>query len=316
MKYSVILPCFNEAHNIIETLPSLKKAVGVRQDIEIIVVDNGSTDESATLARQFGAKVITCDRVTISTTRNIGARHGLGEYFYFLDIDIAVPEELFAVLDRFVDGKIHDVLGFVDLAPADSPWFAYTWSLRSLARREKYQPVEWLPGRNIFVPRTLFEQIGGFNEDLRTGEDKDFVFRLRQAGAKVASDSHLLLQPLGYERTFGEWCRKEFWRQHSHLHLLVLQGIRPRLLRFPLLALFHVIFGGYFCFSVYSPAAFSPVFVIIWLLPSLAQTVAFRVSRMAGCRFPQFWVLFFLRFHIAGVAFLHELFQRCCQRGR
>ena len=314
MKYSVILPCFNEAHTMPLTLVALNRAKGDRQDIECIIVDNGSTDDSVQLAHHFGARVLTCNRETISTVRNVGARNSHGAYLYFLDCDIAVPEHLFVALDAFIAENKYDVLGFVDLAPETAPWFARTWSLRSLARRQKYMPVHWLPGRNIFLSRDYFNRVNGFDVRLKTSEDKDFVFRLRQAGATVVSDPRLILIHLGFERTFSEWCRKEFWRQHSHFNLLISQGPQLRLLRFPALAGMHLALFSSFVFALISGHLPGWLPVLLWLTPSLVQTLAFRTSRLSGHRIPQFFVLFFLRFHIAGLAMLHELYELWCAR--
>lgn len=316
MKYSVILPCYNEAHNMVLTLAALTGAIGDRQDVEVIVVDNGSSDKSVVLANEFNVSVAICNRVTISRLRNVGAEHGSGKYLYFLDIDIQVPNNLFTVLDGFIEEALYDVVGYVDIAPDVAPWFARTWSLRCLARRENYGPVQWLPGRNIFVSREFFLRVGGFDERLQTGEDKDFVFRLRHAGAKVASDSRLTLFHLGYERTFQEWCRKEFWRQHSHLNFIGNQKLSLRIIRFPLLSLLHLLLAGCFLLSIFWSDLPGLLVCGLWLLPSFGQTFAFRVSRRSLGRIPQFMLLYFLRFHIAGLAIVHELYEILAKRRR
>lgn len=305
MKYSVILPCYNEAHNLRITLPGLLEAIGQRDDIEVILADNSSTDNSVELAREFGVTTYIFNRVKISKLRNLGAESSSGTYIYFLDADILVPNTIFAALDSFVDESKYDVLGFLDLAPEEAPWFAKTWSLRCLARREKYGEVQWLPGRNIFVPRHYFDLVGGFDETLLTAEDKDFVLRLRKSGARAASDSRLRLVHYGYERTFVEWWRKEFWRQHSHFHLIKQQGIKLRLLRFPMLSCFHLVLLGFIMFNLVREQLPSTFILLIWILPSLLMTLAFSTSRKSW-RFPQFLLLYLLRFHIAAVSMIHE----------
>ncbi|WP_028580736.1 glycosyltransferase [Desulfogranum japonicum] len=315
IKYSVVIPTFNEEACLSVTLEALKIAIGLRDDIEVILVDNYSTDNSVRLAQQFGARILQ-SHSNISASRNLGARATVGKYIYFLDADITVPPQIFTVLDRFVAEARSDVLGFLDLAPENAPWFAYTWSRRILTRRGEYTEVDWLPGRNIFVSRAYFDRVNGFDASLLTSEDKDFVVRLRKAGAKVVSDPQLVLTHLGFERTWKQWCQKEFWRQRSHLTLLQSQGLSCRLLRFPALAMYHVVL---MCASVallLSYPALGLLCMIFWITPSVLQTLFFPATRRSVRSFGQFWLLYFLRYHIAAMALMYEFFTICRERLR
>lgn len=307
MKYSIVLPCFNEAHILPVTLAGIKNAIDVRNDIEVLFVDNGSTDKSVELIKSYQFTVYVVENVKISALRNYGVSRCSGEYIYFLDADMLLPDDVFSALDRFIEERQYDVLGFVDSTPEGSPWFARIWSLRTLARRDIYKQVRWLPGRNILAPKALVEKVGGFDETLLTGEDKDFVLRLGEVGAKIASDPRLQLTHLGYERTFLEWCRKEYWRQHSNLRMIIRGGFSWKLMRFPLLALFHLILFTLIISYLVGGTPPSAWMLCLWLLPSFLMTASFRVSRQPGLRFFQLWLLYFIRFHIAVVSMGSEL---------
>ena len=87
------------------------------------------------------------------------------------------------------------------------------------------------------MQRRWFDQVGGFSEVLRTGEDKEFTLRLHEQGARLLSVNSSVALHWGYEMNWREWMGKELWRQGSHLQLLRTHGMSLRLLRFPLLSL-------------------------------------------------------------------------------
>ncbi len=311
MKYSIIIPCFNEAHVLKESLSSIRKAIGERDDVEILLLDNGSSDGSAELARSFGVQVHILPHLEISALRNQGAMLSRGQYLLFLDADILVPDNWLATLDTIIEENSADVVGFVDKVPSQAPWFARIWGLRASARRSKRRTIDALPGRNLFMARHWFEKIGGFNEQLTTGEDKDFVMRLSKAGAQVISDPSLNMIHLGYERTFKEWCKKEYWRQHSHINLMAQQGISLRLLRFPLLSVAHLLINVAAVILLFSGHGLAAVLLLgASLIPSLGLSAVHPTSRLPLTRLLQFTLLYWLRFHIAGYSVIRELIER------
>jgi glycosyltransferase involved in cell wall biosynthesis len=96
---SVVIPSFNEERYLPATLRAVARSAallelrhGVRT--ELIVVDNGSTDGTATVARTFGASVVAESEHNIARARNRGAETAAGEILVFLDADTLVPDEL------------------------------------------------------------------------------------------------------------------------------------------------------------------------------------------------------------------------------
>ncbi|OUS24615.1 hypothetical protein A9Q99_23885 [Gammaproteobacteria bacterium 45_16_T64] len=315
MKYSIIIPCFNEAHVLSKTLDSIQRVMVNRSDVEILLMDNGSTDGSQALALGCGAIVIETPNVRISALRNLGAKSARGRYLLFLDADIAVATDWLNRLDQYTDpdnqADTADVVGFVDDVPATAPWYAKIWGLRASARRHRLMEIDSLPGRNIFVDRPWFEKVNGFSETLITGEDKDFVMRLKKAGAKVLSDPSVDMTHLGYERTFQEWVRKEYWRQHSHVALIKGQGMSLRLLRFPIIAMSHVLLALIILGSVItSQTGIALGLLVVSLVPSLLLSIKSSVSRFPVGRMLQFTLLYWLRFHVAGWSVVIELIER------
>lgn len=163
--------------------------------------------------------------------------------------------------------------------------------------------------------RSWFEQVGGFDERLRTGEDKDFTLRLHESGARL----RVLRQPAvlhwGYEANWREWLGKEMWRQGSHLQLLRSHGVSLRLLRFPILSI-----GAWVLDAVALSALLDgfPHVALFFLLVSAVPALLLSLRQSRRQRDPlltlQLWGLHWLRLHLAGAAFILSLFNRTARR--
>lgn len=313
MKYSIVMPCFNEAHVLERSLGSINQARQGRTDVQVILVDNGSTDNSRAIAQAHqlhpADQVLSVPRLCISAVRNAGARASEGRYLLFVDADIQVPANWLTALDTWFDNNRSDVLGFVDLPPDSAPWFARIWGQRILARRHSARTIDFLPGRNISLSRHWFDQVNGFDEKLKTGEDKDFVMRLGKAGARVMTDASLNLVHLGFERDFPEWMRKEYWRQHSHIDLLRQQGISLRLLRFPVLAVGHLGLVLLALLTLLKAPGTALGLLLLSILPSLALTLRCPAHRIRLDLIAQSTFLYWSRFLIAGVSILRAAWE-------
>ena len=313
MKFSFVIPCFNEAANIGRCVESVRTAInywqqsitGENAQAEILVIDNGSEDDSVAIANRLADRVVECNRINISRLRNQGGNAAQGEFIIFLDGDIVVPEIWLSAIDEFFAQPNRDAVGFVDIAPDDAPWYAKLWAQRVISRRGKLCPVDFLPGRNISVRKSMFDKVGGFDSNLKTGEDKDFIMRIRQAGGQVFSAPSPKLLHLGYEKSFKEWMRKEYWRQHSHIDLISKQGLNPRIVRFPAIALAHILIQVAVVVSLLSG---SPLQALVLLyasfLPGACQTLLFSYSRRNLNAILGFSFMYWVRFHVAGISII------------
>jgi glycosyltransferase involved in cell wall biosynthesis len=173
MLISVIIPMFNEAQHIGRTLEGLKRAASLYTgQTELIVVDNGSDDASVSIAQQLGAQVMVHPGIRVGALRNRGAAAAQGEIVAFVDADIEVAENWFAVVEEtFRDPTISGV-GMVHLTPPQAPWFARVWADRLMGKRANACDIDALDTSNLAVRKALFESLGGFNENLGSGEDR------------------------------------------------------------------------------------------------------------------------------------------------
>ncbi|WP_325919500.1 glycosyltransferase [Pseudomonas frederiksbergensis] len=308
-RVSIVIPMFNEARHIGRTLLAAQAAAHQAQlECELIVVDNGSDDHGPRIANELGARVLIVPGVHIGALRNLGAAVASGEWLAFIDADIEMPADWLKLLVE-MEGRQGDVLGLDLDTPRQAPWFAQAWQRRS--QRPGARPlhrVQWLPSANLLMRRTWFEQVGGFDESLRTGEDKDFSLRLRQAGAQLLLVNESLALHWGYEGSWLEWMSKELWRQGSHWQLLRSHGPSLRLLRFPALSI------GAWCLDLLALAALLQGQARLGLTLLLVSTLpALLLSLRQSQRDPrltlQLWALHGVRLHLTGAALLLNLCQ-------
>ncbi|HEX5705241.1 MAG TPA: glycosyltransferase [Pyrinomonadaceae bacterium] len=108
MRFSVIIPAYNEEKFLPRLLESIKVAVsnysgGLKKtvaQIEVIVADNDSTDGTAEVANQHGARVVHVAKRCIASARNGGARAATGEILCFIDADSAIHPNTFNEIER------------------------------------------------------------------------------------------------------------------------------------------------------------------------------------------------------------------------
>lgn len=309
-RISIVIPMFNEARHIGRTLLAAQKAAhAANVECELIVVDNGSSDQGPHIARQFGAQVLVLPGLLIGALRNRGTAVATGEWLAFIDADIEMPESWLKPLFDIEGSGQADVFGLDLHTPAEAPWYATAWQRRTLrVSSQTSHVVDWLPSANLLMRRRWFDKVGGFNESLRTGEDKEFTLRLHEQGARLLSINDNVALHWGYEMNWREWMGKELWRQGSHLQLLRTHGFSLRLLRFPMLSLL-VWLLDFLAISALLDGFphHAAVMVTLTLIPGLVLSLrqSFK-HRNIGLTL-QLWGLHWVRLHLAGAAFILSL---------
>ena len=178
--YSVIIPAYNEEAYLPTTLSAVRQAMeDVTLTGEIIVVDNNSTDETARVARDFGAQVTFEPVNQISRARNNGARKARGRYLIFLDADTTLSAELLqAALAALAEGACCG--GGAVVMPDEPPPPAARrvmefWNRLSVK-------LGLAAGCFIYCLREGFEYTGGFSERVYASEEIWFSRKLRSWG--------------------------------------------------------------------------------------------------------------------------------------
>lgn len=188
---SVVMPCYNAAAYMADALASIQ-AQRYEGELEILVVDDGSTDASVRVAGSFSnVRVLTQKNRGPAAARNLGLAQARGEVLAFLDADDLWTE---GSLNCRVEvlrtrAEVGVVFGnFTRWTPAPAPGMAAperpdqlpAWALQAVDRGWVYPEILLDPIVHIIataVRRSVVEAIGGFDETLRTGEDYDFFIR-------------------------------------------------------------------------------------------------------------------------------------------
>lgn len=192
---SVIISVYNAERYLSECLNSVLNQT--YEDIEIIVINDGSTDNSLDILHRFRLnklKIVNQDNKGQSAAVNEGLRHAKGKYIKIFDADdIMNAEHIEAQMDRM--GGREDVLvssawaRFYDDDPSsaifkpESVWkdmTALDWMKASLS-----QKYDHMPGWLWLIPRKIIEEAGGYREELSLNNDFEFSMRLLSHAKEV-----------------------------------------------------------------------------------------------------------------------------------
>jgi glycosyltransferase involved in cell wall biosynthesis len=204
---TIVIPAHNEQQDLPLLLLSLDP-LKQNPEVEIVVVDNGSTDGTGNAAEQAGARVVRTARLAPGKARNVGADTASGVVLAFLDADIVVTpawiETALALGRALPAGEITG--DTCDVSPQAS-WLERTW-FGAIYRRGA---VGYINSGNIALRADDFRRLGGFSTALRSGEDFDLCRRGALIGMSVKARREMHVHHLGYPRTVGQFVRREIW---------------------------------------------------------------------------------------------------------
>jgi glycosyltransferase involved in cell wall biosynthesis len=225
---SIVIPVRNDAARLGRCLASIAANGRPAEDVEVIVLDNGSSDGSAGVARSAGAQVLYRPDVSVAAVRNAGAAEARGVLFAFIDADHEIDRHWIAsALDVFRDAAVGAAGAPYD-SPADANWVQRVYDGLRHRASSMQSDVDWLPSGNLVVTRAAFAAIGGFDTTLATCEDVDFCRRLRAAGYRIVSDRRLRSVHLGDPASLRAVFAGELWRGRDNLKASLRPPIRYR----------------------------------------------------------------------------------------
>lgn len=180
---SIIIPAYNGEATLAECLKAcLAQTVSV---VEVIVIDDGSTDNTATIAQDFDVTYIRQENAGPAAARNHGARVASGDVIALTDSD-CIPELnwIEKLMSGFDAESVVAVGGTYGIANETSA-LARMIHEEIQIRHEKFgETVDFLGSFNVAYKRDTFLEVGGFDEDFRaaSGEDNDLAYRLHDNG--------------------------------------------------------------------------------------------------------------------------------------
>lgn len=192
MTLSFVVPAFNEEKYLPDCLDSILRETAGRDDVEIVVVNNASTDRTREVALSFpGVRVVDEPRKGLTHARQAGFLASSGRLIANVDSDSRLPEGwINKVLRSFEEDStlaaLSGPLVYYDLTPRERLlvkfFYAAAWTTYAL-NRYVLRVGSMVQGGNFVVAREALEQIGGFNLGITFyGEDTDLARRLPEAG--------------------------------------------------------------------------------------------------------------------------------------
>lgn len=207
---SVVVRTKNEAARVGAALRSLRSQ---SVDVEIVLVDSGSTDQTVELAKPFCDEIVRIapEQFTFGRSLNIGARQASGTVIFALSAHCVAPDREWVSrhLSHYNDARVAGVFG-ADLSPAGAP-LARAWEV-ALADVE-LQPHWGFSNHASSWRRSVWEQIP-FDESMRSCEDKQWMWRVLLASYSVVADPSVVVSS-DHRRQAGFWA---LWRREVAEH--------------------------------------------------------------------------------------------------
>lgn len=208
VKFSIVIPAYNEAKYVSKTLLALKNQTF--KDFEVIVKDGQSRDETVRIAKNFTKKVVSIRDFSAGDARNQGARYAKGEILVFMDADTLLPPETLARFSELMNNE--SVVGASCRKVPQSG---------SILDRLLYEFVNistfvsammglgGAHGNCMLIRRNVFEQIGGFNPSIIVAEEQELVRRASKFGRYVFLLDHCVVEN---PRRLQKWGRLRLYR--------------------------------------------------------------------------------------------------------
>jgi glycosyltransferase involved in cell wall biosynthesis len=189
MKVSVVIPAYNAESTIAQAVEHSLSQARELLEVEVIVVDDGSKDDTAKMAQSAGATVIRQENAGPAAARNRGWESATGQVICFTDAD-CVPSAgwIENLLDGFSKEQVGAVAGSYEIANGNS-WLA-RWVHREIMERHRRMPpfIRAFGSYNVGIPRYVLRATGGFDPAYRraSGEDNDLSYRIIKEGWRIA----------------------------------------------------------------------------------------------------------------------------------
>jgi glycosyltransferase involved in cell wall biosynthesis len=198
---SVIIPTFNSGRFLEKCLSSLKKQTYER--LEIVVVDDGSTDSTIGIAEKHGCRIIRTPKVGRVAAKNEGVKYSFGEYLFFVDSDMELAHNVVSECVNLAESNSH-VGGVVipERSVGNSFWVKVRDFERSFHAGSVVESAR-------FFPTKLVKEVGGYDENLIFFEESTLPYKIQKKGYNVFARVNSVI--FHHEENFSliTWLRKK-----------------------------------------------------------------------------------------------------------
>lgn len=180
---------------------------------EIIVVDNGSTDRSVSIAKSYTNKVFILPDVNVGAVRNFGVRQAQGDLLAFLDADCLVDKDWLNNGVKLLTRSEKQVYGGVFYLRENPYWIEKYWLLGAYTKTGMQND---LAGGCIFIRKADFEKSGRFAEDVSSGEDSALSHSLEILGYTIKIEKKIGVVHLGNPITVKDFISRQIWHSENY----------------------------------------------------------------------------------------------------
>jgi len=267
---SVVIPALNEEQSIEKCLLSLNNQTYPRNRYEVIVIDNGSTDSTRTIADKYTDKILLKPGANVGAVRNEGALKARGEILICTDADCVYDRNWIESGVNLLKSNSNHVFGG-GLKTGDTPsWIEKYWLLNEHGNNTMQQRD--LMGSCIFSWKSNFIEAGGFREDITSGEDTELSKSLRRNGNTISINKALSVVHLGNAETIKTFSRRQIWHAENYFRNLN-ESIKDPIF-------YLTIFFLTFLITLTISFFLSPRFSTAWLLLTLLMPAVLSAKRI------------------------------------
>ena len=216
---SIVIPMYNAGKIIENVLQSLENQTD--KNFEIIIVDDVSTDDSVEIVKKHSLEpIILPKNGGPSRARNVGVKNAKADVILFMDTDVILcPDVIEKLIEMFKDQSINVVAGINDtknhynnfISDYENLYISYMY----------HNLVNFASGFYTcftVIRKNVFNNVGGFNENIRMSEDTEFGHRLLRKGYKINLNKKIVFSHIK-EYTFYTYFKKQIFKMESLLKI-------------------------------------------------------------------------------------------------
>lgn len=210
---SVVVPAYNAEKTLSENIGALLAQDYPKDKIEIIIVDDGSTDATSEIAKQYSVRYLYQTNKGPAAARNSGWRNSNGEIICFTDSD-CIPEKEWVrkLINRYNSDKIGGVGGSYDIALPKNLLSSCVHEEIIQRHFEMPEKVDYLGAFNLSYRKSVLKEVYGFDESYRiaSGEDNDIAYRILKRGYHLIFDKDIKVTHY-HPTNLLSYLKRQFW---------------------------------------------------------------------------------------------------------
>jgi glycosyltransferase involved in cell wall biosynthesis len=282
---SIIVPCRNEEKYVARCIDSLLRQEDAPLDREIIVVDNGSTDDTIKILEGYGSKITyyVCPGLPIAGLRNFGVEKSTKEWIAFVDADVEVDRFWAKTFMGFLEelnakgiDRMRVITGSTCLVPENPTWVERVWYEQLMLRDS--ESTKYINCGNLILHREMMNLLGGFDPSYKTGEEEKLCEDARLLhGGILLKNAGIKAVHHGYPKNVTAFFQRMRWHGKGMSRYLS----RPWRSKPLLLAIYYLLMTAGYLYLLAASGRYV-YWTLLFLLFQFAPALVFAVGRYRG----------------------------------